>query len=146
MAILKTGLKFKLIYIGIAFAGCLLSLYLWELQVSGVLNVCNTGGCGNVLTSEWSKLGGVPMAVFGLFYYVIFLLLAIIHLVDKHPLILKLLSISLVWGIIFSIYLRYLEFFRIGHLCMLCWISVVMIALLSINHFLERRYLRSHAD
>lgn len=125
------------VYFIIAILGILLSLYLWNLQVSDGVIPCTTGGCHDVLTGEYGKLFGIPMSIFGLFFYVSIAYVAFLRMFIKHKLLDWTLLIQIFWGIIFSLYLRYLEFFVIYELCSWCWISVFLILGLLITFIIE---------
>ncbi len=126
-------LKYSLVILSVI--GMLLSVYLWNVQLQGEgLSIpCTTdGGCELVLTSKWSKIFGVPMSVFGFFYYAFMALLTFQMVFIKNKLIEKLTLLGIVWGIVFSVYLRYLEFVKIGTHCIWCWGSVMVILLMAI--------------
>lgn len=131
------------IILAISILGILLSLYLWNIQVQDpaqqLIPCTADGGCEEVLTSDVSKLFGVPIAVFGVFYYVILGLLAFQREFITHQILDKLLLVSILWGIIFSLYLRYLEFVEIGHVCVWCWVSVLFIVLITILYLWEEK-------
>ncbi len=102
----------KYILFILSILGIILSAYLWKVQLQGEdLSIpCTTnGGCELVLTSKWSKIFGVPMSVYGFFFYAFLALLTFQRIFIEHKLIEKLTLLSIVWGIIFSVYLRYLE-------------------------------------
>ncbi|MCA9383278.1 vitamin K epoxide reductase family protein [Candidatus Dojkabacteria bacterium] len=125
----------KYILFILSILGIILSAYLWKVQLQGEdLSIpCTTnGGCELVLTSKWSKIFGVPMSVYGFFFYAFLALLTFQRIFIEHKLIEKLTLLSIVWGIIFSVYLRYLEFAKIGAHCTWCWISVLIIVLMAI--------------
>src|SRR5690606_338337 len=51
--------------VGLGIAG-----YLTYVHYQGIEPVCTTGGCAKVQASEYSELGGVPVALIGLVGYV----------------------------------------------------------------------------
>lgn len=126
-------------YLAIAVLGIFLSAYLWWFQVSDMIVPCTNNGCEEVLTSEYGKMLGVPMAIFGFFYYVTLIYVPFLRLFIKHKLLDWSLFLQIIWGIIFSIYLRYLEFFVIHHICIWCWGSVGLILVLAVVFVIEWR-------
>jgi uncharacterized membrane protein len=62
-----------LVLLGLSFLGMVDTLYLSLTRDTG-LTVCNiTEGCGDVLTSVYSEVGGVPISWFGFaFYFFVF--------------------------------------------------------------------------
>jgi len=55
----------------------------------------------------------------------------------------KMLFAGILWGIIFSVYLRYLEFVKIGHICVWCWMSVILIVLFIVLYLWEQKQMKS---
>ena len=119
----------------LAVLGIALSIYLWSIQVqepADLIVPCTTnGGCYDVLTGAYGKLWGIPMAVFGVFYYVFVLFTAFLREKIDDTLLFKFLVLEVVWGILFSLYLRFLEFYYIGDICSWCWLSVLIVLLLA---------------
>ena len=130
----------KIAYIIIAIIGMALSAYLWWYQVTDQFIPCTGSGCDDVLKSPYGKLFGVPMSVFGVFYYAVIFLLAFQKLFIKDKILNWLMLATILWGILFSVYLRYLEFFVIGNICIWCWGSVVLILILTLLYILENKY------
>lgn len=118
--------------------GIALSAYLWNVQITDGIVPCTTGGCEDVLTSKWSKILGIPMAAYGMAYYIAICFISFERMFIKHKLLNYTLLILIIWGIIFSAYLRYLEFVKIGEICIWCWASVAIVILLTISYFIDR--------
>lgn len=101
------------------------SLYLTYVKIANPSSVlfCNTSdSCSKVQTGEYSTILGIPVALLGVFYYLVFLVLSSWH--NK-----KYFSMWLVWGLLFSLYLVYLQLFVIGSICIWCVFSFVAIVL-----------------
>jgi len=102
--------------VGLAIAG-----YLSFVELQGALPYCGPlKGCEEVALSEYARIGGVPVAVFGVILSITLLMLAIawtrsgrVELLAAHY------GLSLV-GVIFEIYFTYLELFVIGAVCVWC--------------------------
>jgi uncharacterized membrane protein len=99
-----------------------------------------------VQTSRYSRLFGIPVAAWGLGYYVTVFMLAIASIQDRFaesqrlPLILMLLT---GWGAVFSGYLTFLEAGPIGAWCQWCIGSAITAALLFVVAVMEWRAARS---
>jgi uncharacterized membrane protein len=101
---------------GLAIAG-----YLSVVELQGVLPVCGPlKGCEQVAQSEYSRIGGVPVAVYGVVLSLGLLVLAIawtrsgrIELLASHY------ALSLL-GVVFEVYFTYVEIFVIGAVCVWC--------------------------
>lgn len=102
--------------IGLAIAG-----YLSFVELQGALPYCGPlKGCEEVALSEYARIAGIPVAVFGVVLSVSLFLLAVawmrsgrIELLAAHY------GLSLL-GVVFEIYFTYLEVFVIGAVCVWC--------------------------
>jgi uncharacterized membrane protein len=89
--------------------------------------------CEQVQTSRWSIFLGLPVATWGLGFYVVMLALSIVGLQQgfetSRPLSLTLLVVSGV-GLLFTAWLNYLEAFVIHAWCEWCIASALMVVAL----------------
>lgn len=115
----------------LAIVGLGVASYLTYVHYSGTRPACTAGGsCVKVQTSEWSKVGGVPVALIGLIGYIgIF---ASLIAPDRDETRLATLGMTLI-GVGFSGYLTYRELFSIHAVCEWCASSAVILALLFIG-------------
>ena len=124
----------RIIFIA-SISGMLLSVYLWSYQVQAghnnfIIPCTVDGGCVDVLNSDYSKFFGIPMAAYGFFFYAFMTLLAFQRMFSPHKINNYLIRFFWVIGFIFTVYLRYLEFFVINHICAWCWLSVLIMAVI----------------
>ncbi|MCK5645253.1 MAG: vitamin K epoxide reductase family protein, partial [Anaerolineales bacterium] len=116
--------------IGMGVAG-----YLSYVETSGELAVCGpVGDCNTVQQSSYANLFGlIPIGVLGLVGYVLILGSWLISNLRSNPLSalaeLSLFSMA-TFGLLFSIYLTFLEPFVIGATCAWCLSSAVIITLI----------------
>jgi uncharacterized membrane protein len=90
--------------------------------------VCTAGeACIKVQTSQWSKLGGIPVALLGLIGYIG--IVASLLAPDREETRLATLGLTLT-GFGFSAYLTYRELFSIHAICEWCASSAVILTLL----------------
>jgi len=121
-------------------------LTLYKLGYVGTLICTGSHGCETVQTSSYSKFLGIPVAAWGLGYYLTVFLLAIVSIQDRFadsqrlPLVLMLLT---GWGAVFSGYLTFLEAGPIGAWCQWCIGSAITAALLFIIAVMEWKASRS---
>ncbi len=118
---------------------CLLGLgvagYLTYVEVSHTTALCGpVGNCNSVQTSKYATLWGfMPVGVFGMIGYVAIAIAWIVQLLStddfKHYLSLVMWGMALL-GVLFSIYLTFLEPFVIGATCAWCISSAIIITLL----------------
>jgi len=121
----------KKLSLALCVMGILVSLYLTYAKLTATSLLCLDTGCDIVQNSPYSQIMGVPVAIFGLFFY--FALFVLIYKNLK-----KLERIFVITGLIFSLYLSYLELFVIFAICTWCVISFVIVALLTILAFLPK--------
>lgn len=127
----------------VALAGVFVALYLalYKLGYIGTL-VCAVGSCEVVQTSRWATFLGYPVAVWGVAYYIAVLAISLAGLgaalVDSRRLsqVLVLLTAT---GVLFSVWLTYLELFVINAICLWCVISAVLAVILFAIALLDLR-------
>jgi len=102
--------------IGLAIAG-----YLSIVELSGQVPVCGPlHGCETVAQSEYSRIAGIPVAVFGVGLSLVLLSLALAWWrTDLYVLLLAHYGLSLA-GVLFEVYFMYLQVFVIGAVCVWC--------------------------
>lgn len=113
-------------------AGIGLSSYLWYLDSQNVLPYCPISNCEEVLASKYSSFLGLAIAGWGTIFYTIITILGLLHLLITKRSIKILLSLSVLFGVFFTLYLRYIEFFILKKICMWCWGSVMIVGTLTV--------------
>ena len=102
--------------VGLAIAG-----YLSSVELRGEIPNCGPlHGCEQVALSEYSRIGGIPVAVFGVILSLVLFSLAIAwwRIGDGRLLALH-YGLSLL-GVMFELYFTYLELFVIHAVCVWC--------------------------
>jgi uncharacterized membrane protein len=101
--------------------GLAIALYLSVVELNGGVPVCGPiHGCEEVARSEYSRIGGIPVAVFGVVLSLILLTLAIAWWrTDLYALLLAHYGLSLA-GVIFEVYFLYIQIFVLGAVCIWC--------------------------
>jgi uncharacterized membrane protein len=113
----------------LALVGLGVAAYLTYVHYEDIKPVCGLGGdCQKVQTSQWSELGGVPVALIGLIGYA--LILASL-LVPGEAGRLAGAFLALI-GFAFSAYLTYRELFSIDAICPWCVVSACLLTLLAV--------------
>jgi uncharacterized membrane protein len=108
-------------------------LTLYHFGYIGTLVCSGTHGCETVQSSRWSRLFGLPVATWGLGYYLAVFVLALIGIQDRFAESRELSTILLLvtgWGAVFSAWLTYLEAGPIGAWCLWCLGSASIAVLL----------------
>ena len=134
----------------VALAGLFVALYLtlYKLGYIGTL-VCAVGSCEVVQTSKWATFLGLPVAVWGVAYYVAVLGVSLIGLRDDladDPRLSQLLVLMTGVGLLFSLWLTYLELFVIDAICIWCVVSAVLATTLFAVAVLDLREVRTMLD
>ena len=138
----KSELLDKIILV-LSILGALISFYILYNDIAGSEVVCPDGGCVKVSNSEYSRFLGIPVAALGLFYYLALFGIRNLKKV-RNNLYEKIVEVRiekllLVAGVIFSIYLRYIEIFKIKAVCIWCWGSVFVLFGIVIAYFYENK-------
>jgi uncharacterized membrane protein len=118
---------------------CLLGIgvasYLSYVEISHNQAICGPiGNCNSVQTSRYATLWGfMPVGIFGIIGYAAIAITWFVHLLTTNAF--KTYTTLIVWGlallgVIFSIYLTFLEAFVIGATCAWCISSAIIITLL----------------
>ena len=134
----------------VALAGLFVALYLslFKLGYIGTL-VCKVGSCETVQMSRWATLLGVPVAVWGVVFYVAVLGIALAGLngalVDSRRLSELLVGVTGV-GLLYSLWLTGLELFVIHAICLYCVISAVLVTALLVISLLDLLEVRAMED
>lgn len=129
----------------LSLAGLFISayLYLYKLGKIGSL-ACGTGGCETVQLSSWSRIAGVDVALIGVLGYAGLLALTLAALQPglagrRWPA--TLLAILAGIGVLFTVYLTYLELFVIHAICRWCVAAAFVILAIFIVALLDVRRL-----
>jgi uncharacterized membrane protein len=123
-----------MIVAALALAGIFISLYLtlYKLGVIGELS-CTIGSCETVNTSKWSRFLGLPVAAWGLLFYLDVFAVALIGTFPRFENE-RVISIVLVAetaiGVLFSAWLTYLELAVIHAICIWCVTSAVIVTVI----------------
>jgi uncharacterized membrane protein len=115
------GVHPGLILAALDIAGLAIALYLSVVELGGGVPVCGPiHGCEEVARSEYSRIAGVPVAVFGVGLSLLLLSLALAWWrTDFSALLLAHYGLSLA-GVLFEAYFLYLQVFVIGAVCIWC--------------------------
>jgi uncharacterized membrane protein len=122
----------RMIIAAMSLGGVGLATYLamYKLGYIGTL-ACTVGSCETVNLSRWATFIGIPVAVWGVGFYVLLFLVALLGTTNRFAeeawVSHALLGLT-AWGVLFSSWLTYLELYVIHAVCMFCVISAVLVA------------------
>ena len=133
----------------VALVGLFVALYLtlYKLGYIGEIT-CAVGSCEVVQTSRWATFLGLPVAAWGVGYYLSVFGIAMagttLRWEDSRGLSLVLLALT-TWGALFSLWLTYLELFVIDAICQWCVVSAILAVLLFVLAWMDYREFRPEA-
>ncbi|MBI5729163.1 MAG: vitamin K epoxide reductase family protein [Candidatus Magasanikbacteria bacterium] len=114
-----------IIFVLIGLLGFLDATYLTIGHFRHTLPPCTiVHGCSQVLTSQYSTIVGVPVALGGVVYYLFILISALVYLDTKREAVLLLAARATVLGVLASIYFLTLQIFIIRAYCLYCLVSI----------------------
>ncbi len=117
----------------LSFVGILDSGYLTISHLSNTEVICSiVEGCDVVLSSIYSEVFGVPLAGFGLLFYLSLFFGGLYVLGSKNMAFAKKLLVLPLIGLGVSLYLVYLQLFVLNAICQYCMISATLSLLLFI--------------
>ena len=130
----------------VALVGVFVALYLTLYKIGAIGELtCSVGSCETVQLSRWATFLGLPVAAWGVGFYLATLALALLGLqerwADSGPLSLALVLMS-GWGVLFSSWLTWLELFVIDAICIWCVVSAVLVLVIFVLSLLDWRELR----
>jgi uncharacterized membrane protein len=139
-----------MIVAALALAGIFISLYLtlYKIGVIGELS-CSIGSCETVNTSKWSRFLGLPVAAWGLLFYLDVFAVALVGTMRRfefEPAISFVLVGEAAVGVLFSAWLTYLELGVIHAICIWCVTSAVIVTLILITTIADLREVRAESD
>ena len=141
------GLTYRQITAVVALANALVATYLhlWKLGLAGDLACGASGGCTVVQFSQWSWFLGVDVALIGAIGYTCVFIVSLVgsseSRADARGPALALATLIFP-AFLFTLRLKYAEFFILHAFCKWCAISAVSITLLSVIAALEHRRTR----
>jgi uncharacterized membrane protein len=115
------GLHPGLILAALDLVGLAIAAYLSVVELQGGVPACGVlRGCEEVARSEYSRIAGVPVAVFGVALSLLLLTLAVAWWrTNLYALLLAHYGLSLA-GVLFEAYFTYLQVAVIGAMCIWC--------------------------
>jgi uncharacterized membrane protein len=128
----------------LSLVGVFVALYLYLFKIGKIGSlVCGTGGCETVQLSRYSRFLGVEVSLIGLIGYLGLLAFTLWSLRPglagaRWPATLLVLLSGV--GVVFAVYLTWLELFVIHAICRWCVGSAAIITAIFIAALLDRRH------
>jgi len=130
-------MRLLVIVIGVlSFIGFLDASYLViEHYQNSIVPCAIFEGCEQVLSSPYSELFGIPIALFGMGFYAVMFISVMMYLENQRYGILKWIRAFSIGGVVASGYFLYLQAFVIRAFCTYCIISALLSVLLLVISF-----------
>lgn len=129
--------------IALALLGLADSWYLTESAMTDTPLICGPGmleGCNAVAQSPYSKLLGIPLAMYGVLFYALTLMIALAITFFSRRSLPRYLLIITGGGALASVYFLFVQFFLIKALCVYCLLSaVISFALIALSWVVYKR-------
>ena len=127
----------------LALLGLLIAIYLTLYKTGAIAELnCTVGSCETVQTSRWATFLGLPVAAWGIVFYVALLALALSgvqgSLAESRAVSVALVAVT-GWGVVFSTWLTYLELFVIHAICQWCVVSAILVTIAFVVAWLDLR-------
>jgi uncharacterized membrane protein len=123
----------------LALVGLANATYIYQSDIQGAPLICDIGslssGCNIVATSEYAYFLGVPVALFGAFFFGIVFILAVIDIFVGDSMLRRSLRWISVVGVLVSIYLTFIQIFILQASCMYCFSSSTISLLIFLASF-----------
>lgn len=119
--------KFIIYSLILGFFGFLDSLYLTIVHYKNIIPPCSLHlGCEKVLTSSFSMIGPIPMALFGVIFYVMIILLCLLILIEGKNQLMNFFHFTVLVGFLFSVVLFLIQALILHSFCQYCILSEVI--------------------
>jgi uncharacterized membrane protein len=133
----------------LSLAGLFISGYLYLYKIGRIGSLaCGTGGCETVQLSSWSRFAGLEVSLIGVFGYagLLALSLASLQAGETRPWLVRAMAVAAGMGVVFTLYLTYLELFVIHAICRWCVASgAIILAIFGVALLDQRMQSRSEA-
>ena len=117
----------------LALVGCADSVYLLIKHYAAAPVACGIlAQCDSVLTSTYSEVLGVPLAIAGEVFYGILIIFLVSMLIRQKQMFARLYMAVVCSGIIFSVHFVYLQIRVLHEICTYCMVSASISTLLFI--------------
>jgi len=126
--------------LGFADAG-----YLTLEHYRNAIPPCSMGSCETVLTSVYSSIAGIPVALLGVVYYILILIGIVAYIEGRHEKLLRAALFLIVLGFMTELWFVYLQAFVIHAYCLYCMGSALSTGILFVTAVcIFRKYAMNH--
>jgi uncharacterized membrane protein len=112
----------------LTFLGFVDSAYLTLTHYKNIIPPCSLQGCEKVLTSAYSMVGPIPVALLGAIFYLTVILVCLLILIEGTQQLLRVFHFVVAAGFLFSIVLFFIQFSILQSFCQYCLLSEIISA------------------
>jgi uncharacterized membrane protein len=133
--------KTKISFLIIIILGFVDATYITIERFMNKIPPCTLSECGTVLTSSYSEILGIPVSLLGAIYYLVLIILFMIHFDTKKEVYLQFAFHFTIFGLLFSLYFLFVQAFVIKAFCQYCLVSnTTSIILFIISFFIIKKH------
>jgi uncharacterized membrane protein len=110
----------------LAFFGFLDASYLTISHYKNVIPPCTLHGCDTVLTSSFSMIGPIPLALLGAIFYIVVIVTCLLILIEGVKKLVKFFHLTIAAGFAFSVYLFIIQWLILKSFCQYCLLSEII--------------------
>ena len=126
----------------LSFLGFLDSTYLTITSLNHQIPPCTvTHGCETVLTSRFASVGPIPIAAFGIGYFIIMMVLSLLYIQNTKRKLVKLLFIISSLAFVAGLGLVYIQAMILKAFCQFCLLAELF---LTLNFLLSGLFIVTH--
>ncbi len=129
--------KFIFYSLILGFLGFLDSAYLTILHYKNVIPPCTIGSCETVMTSKYSTVGPIPLALLGSLFYIAVMVLCLLIITNYKRMFLTAFYCLVATGFLVSVVLVYIQANLLHAFCQYCLLSEAISTGLLILAFLK---------
>lgn len=129
--------KFIFYSLILGFLGFLDATYLTILHYKNVIPPCTIGSCETVMTSKYSMVGPLPLALLGSLFYLGVIVLCLLLITNYKRIFLDFFYLLVAIGFLVSLVLLYIQGFLLHAFCQYCLLSEAISTGLLILAFLK---------
>ena len=131
----------------LAFFGFLDAAYLTIAHYKNIAPPCSLHlGCEKVLTSAYSMVGPIPVALLGVIFYVTVIVVCLLILIEGMKQLLQFFYFMAAIGLLVSVVLFFIQFYLIRSFCQYCLLSETISLGIFILSLLKLREDRKNAS
>jgi uncharacterized membrane protein len=144
----KVPSSLVIVVLVIGVLGFVDSTYLTIEHFRNVVPPCTlVDGCEDVLTSSYSEILGIPVALFGVIYYLLLSIGAFAYLDNKNEKMFRYALLLTIFGFLGSLYFTSIQAFVLNAYCLYCLLSALGSTILFILMiYIFKKYRNTNAN